>query len=83
MASSVTLASNTAEKQFVELVSKLQVLERDPDSNAANSNRITGSYNQDTGIFQGTFSIECDNTIDANGSPSFVAKEYLVDQPTT
>ena len=79
MASSVTLSSSTIEGQMVELVSRIQIAEADSAKNPNNVNAITGSYNQDTGIFSGTFSIPCDAAVDASGLPSFAAQEYLND----
>lgn len=79
MASSVSLQSTILEHQVVELMSKIQVLEGNTAANPDNINRITGSFNQDTGLYSGTFSIPCDVVITGNGTPSFVAKEYLID----
>lgn len=78
MATSATLQSTSIENQVVELMAKIQVLEGNTETNPENANRITGSFNQDTGLYSGTFSIPCNVVITASGAPSFVAKEYLV-----
>lgn len=77
MASAATLSSTTIENQVVELMSKIQAIESNPENNPDNNNRITGTFNQDTGIYSGTFNIPCSVVITAEGAPSFVAKEYL------
>lgn len=79
MASNVTLVATTVEKQLVELITRIQIMESSNANNPENLNRITGSYNQDTGVYSGSFSIQCNPTIDSNGTPSFEAQEYLVD----
>lgn len=79
MASNVNLVAPTVEKQLVELATRMQIMESTNANNPDNLNRITAQYNQDTGVYSGTFSIPCRPTISADGTPSFEAEEYLVD----
>ena len=79
MASNVNLVAPTVEKQLIELITRIQIMESNNGNNPDGLNNVTGTYNQDTGVYSGSFSINCSPTIDANGTPSFEAQEYLVD----
>lgn len=75
---SPTFKSATAEEYTLEVLSHLQMLERTPARNPQARNAITSSYNQDTGIMQGTFSLPCEISVDpVNGLPTFSAQPYL------
>lgn len=79
MASSATLQSNSLEGQLLELISKIQNLEGNAETNPDNLNRVTGSFNQDTGVYSGSFSIPCSSFVNAQGMPTFAAMTYLLD----
>lgn len=79
MASNVNLVAPTVEKQLVELITRMQIMEASNAQNPQGTNNVIGSYNQDTGVFSGSFTIPCIATISAEGTPSFEAEEYLAD----
>ena len=79
MASAITLTSTTAEGQLAELVAHMQNLEANPDANPNNANRVTGTYNLDTLVFNGTFNLPVEMAVNAQGKPEFTSSEYLSD----
>lgn len=78
MANSITTSSTTIEGQLIEIVSKLQELESDTNANPNGENRITGTFNTDTGSFTGTFTIAGSLASNANGF-SVVVTPYLTE----
>ena len=79
MAASITLNSTTAEGQLVELITRIQMLEGSDVNNPNNLNRVTGNFNQDTGIYTGSFNLVCVPSVDSSGFPTFQVETYLND----
>ena len=77
MAAAMSLAATTMEGQLLELVGLMQAKESDAESNPQNANRITGTYNSDTSVFSGTFTLSVTQTIDSNGKIVLTASSYL------
>jgi hypothetical protein len=77
MAAAMSLAATTMEGQLLELVGLMQAKESDAESNPQNANRITGTYNSDTSVFSGTFTLSVTQTIDSNGKIVLTASTYL------
>lgn len=74
------LKATTAEGLALEVLMRLQALERTPAKNPDNRNFVTGSYNSDTGVFSGSFSFPCTQTLDGTTGALIVsAQEYLAD----
>lgn len=74
-----TFRSITAEEYVLEVLTHLQMLERQPAKNESGKNAITSTYNQDNGIMQGTFTLPCDIAVDPDtGAATFVAQTYLL-----
>lgn len=74
------LKSTTAEGLALEILMRLQALERTSAKNPDNRNFISGTYNSDTGVFSGSFSLPCDQVLDATtGAVVVTAQEYLED----
>lgn len=73
-----TFKSTTPEAYALEVLMYLQALEQTEGANPANRNFITGSYNSDTGLYQGSFSIPCTVALDAaTGAIEYTATPYL------
>lgn len=79
MASAVTLAATTLEGQLVELITKIQIMERTTANNPNNSNLVTGTANYDQGTFSGTFNLAIATEINTDGQAVTVVQEYLED----
>lgn len=77
MAAAVTLTSTTIEGQLVELITKIQMLERDSATNPDNANRVTGNANYDQGTFTGTFNLAITTELNTSGQAVTIAQEYL------
>lgn len=77
-ANNPTFKSSILEAYALEVLMYLQAWERNSSKNPQNRNYITGSFNSDTGIYQGTFSLPISLVLDANGKPIFSAIEYLL-----
>ncbi len=74
-----TFAGNSPEKYALEVLMYLQNLERNPSLNPSNRNYITGTYNSDTGLYQGSFSLPVIMGIDAeSGVVNYGADPYLL-----
>lgn len=74
-----TFKGNSPEKYALEVLMYLQNLERDPAKNPSNRNYVTGTYNSDTGLYQGSFSLPVIMGIDAaSGVVNYGADPYLL-----
>lgn len=74
-----TFKGNSPEKYALEVLMYLQSLELNPATNPQNRNFITGTYNSDTSIYQGSFSIPVLMAIDAaSGVVNYGANPYLL-----
>jgi len=80
MAAAITTASNTIEKQALEVLMSIQALEANATANPNNSNFVTGTYNSESKVYAGTFSIPATQTIGTGGVLQIEADQYL--QPT-
>jgi hypothetical protein len=56
----------------------LQGLEANTTKNPQNLNNITGSYNSDTGLYQGAFTLPVALGLTSQGRAEFAAQEYLL-----
>jgi len=73
-----TFKSTTPEAYALEVLMYLQALEQTEGANPANRNFITGSYNSDTGLYQGSFSVPCTVALDSvTGAIEYTAAPYL------
>lgn len=72
-----TFVSTTAEAYALEVLMYLQFLERQPTRNPQNKNCVTGSFNSDTGIYQGSFNFPISVALDTSGKVEISATEYL------
>lgn len=73
-----TFVSTTPEGYALEVLMYLQAMEQNETANPANRNFITGSYNSDTGLYQGSFSVPCTVALDAStGAIEYTADPYL------
>lgn len=74
-----TFKGNSPEKYALEVLMYLQNLERTPASNPSSRNYVTGTYNSDTGLYQGSFSLPVILGIDAgSGVVNYGADPYLL-----
>lgn len=74
-----TFKGNTPEKYALEVLMYLQNLERTPALNPSSRNFVTGTYNSDTGLYQGSFSLPVIMGIDASsGVVNYGADPYLL-----
>lgn len=74
-----TFKGNSPEKYALEVLMYLQNLERNPTLNPSNRNFIAGTYNSDTGLYQGSFSLPVIMGIDAgSGIVNYGADPYLL-----
>lgn len=72
-----TFKSETPEAYALEVLMALQGIEQTPGRNPNNANNVTGSYNSDTRIYSGSFSLPVDVSIDESGGVSITADPYL------
>lgn len=72
-----TFKSTVLERYLLEVLMYLQYLERQPEKNLQNRNWITGSFNSDTGLYQGTFNLPVNLALGEGGKVEFSAQEYL------
>lgn len=79
MASAQPTQATTLEQQLVEIVNRVQVVERNSDLNPNNSDFVNGTFDSNTGIFTAQVRIPCEVTIGANGETGYVAVPYLND----
>lgn len=75
---SPTFKSSTIEAYLLEILSYLQVLESDSTKNPEQINNVSGTFNSDTNIYSGTFSIPVQLVLDGVGKATFQAVEYLL-----
>jgi len=74
-----TFKGNTPEKYALEVLMYLQNLERNLTSNPSARNYVTGTYNSDTGLYQGSFSLPVIMGVDAaTGIVNYGADPYLL-----
>lgn len=74
-----TFKGNTPEKYALEVLMYLQNLERNPTANPSSRNFVTGTYNSDTGLYQGSFSLPIIFNLDAgSGNVNYGADPYLL-----
>jgi hypothetical protein len=74
-----TFKGNSPERYCLEVLMYLQNLERNTALNPSNRNYITGTYNSDTGLYQGSFSLPVILGIDAaSGVVNYGADPYLL-----
>lgn len=74
-----TFKGNSPEKYALEVLMYLQGLEQNPSLNPQGRNFITGTYNSDNGLYQGSFSIPVLLGIDAtSGVVNYGANPYLL-----
>ena len=74
-----TFKGNSPEKYALEVLMYLQSLELNPATNPQNRNFITGTYNSDTGLYQGSFNIPVLCNVDAvTGIVNYGASPYLL-----
>lgn len=74
-----TFKANTPEGYALEVLMYLQNLERNPTLNPQNRNFISGSYNSDTGRYEGSYSVPIQFNIDAgNGLINYADLPYLL-----
>ena len=74
-----TYSAETAESAALERIQYLQQLEGIPVLNPGNRDFVTGTFDSNTGIYQGSFSIPVTIYIQEDGSINFVANPYLID----
>lgn len=74
-----TFKSVTAEAYVLETLMYLQALEQNLLKNPQNRNFITGSYNSDTKVYTGTFSLPILLSLGTDGEVICVANPYLLD----
>lgn len=77
MAALPSINSSTLEGAILELITYAQVLERDTATNPEGANRITGTANFDTGLFNSTINLEIQSSIDGSGRSVTEVVEYL------
>ncbi len=74
-----TFKSVTAEAYALETLMFLQFLEQDVLKNPQSRNFITGSFNIDTSLYIGTFSLPIVSTLGTAGEVITTAQPYLLD----
>lgn len=74
-----TLVSTTIEAYCLECLQYLQWLERQSTRNPDNRNYVTGTYNDDTGVYSGSFTLPVSFTIEgtATSGVKVIATPYL------
>ena len=74
-----TFKGNSPEKYCLEVLMYLQSLEADPSKNPNNRNFVTGTYNSDSRIYAGSFSLPVILGVDAGtGLVNYGANPYLL-----
>jgi hypothetical protein len=74
-----TFKGNSPEKYCLEVLMFLQNLERNPALNPSSRNYVTGTYNSDTGLYQGSFSLPVVLSLEATtGVVTYEADPYLL-----
>ncbi|OLP19816.1 hypothetical protein BST81_03540 [Leptolyngbya sp. 'hensonii'] len=73
-----TFKSTAIEAFVLEVLMYLQVLESTPAKNPNNRNYVTGTFNADTGIYTGSFSLPIAFALAEDGSVKIQAVEYLL-----
>ncbi|MBW4486098.1 MAG: hypothetical protein KME14_26545 [Tildeniella torsiva UHER 1998/13D] len=74
-----TFKGNSPEKYALEVLMFIQNLERNPTLNPSSRNYVTGTYNSDTGLYQGSFSLPVLFNLDAgSGNVNYGADPYLL-----
>lgn len=76
-----TFVSAVPEAHLLEVLMTLQGWEANATRNPNNYNYITGTYNSDSRLYQGTFKIPVTTALETDGSLKVVAAEYLSDLP--
>lgn len=72
-----TFQATRLEQYCLEVLQFLQTKERVAANNPQNRNAISGTFNSDTGLYQGAFSLPVSLTLTTEGKPLFSAIEYL------
>lgn len=75
---SPTFKSSLPERYLLEVLMYLQGLERVASRNPQGRNAVLGTYNSDSGVYQGSFVIPVDYAL-VNGIIQVTAKPYLTD----
>lgn len=75
--SSPTFKSTTIESYLLEVLMYLQGLEQQAAKNPQGLNYITGNFNSDTGLYQGSFTLPISLALAAAGKVEITAQEYL------
>lgn len=73
-----TFAATRLEQYCLEVLQYLQASERVAANNPTSRNAISGTFNSDTGLYQGAFSLPVGMTLTTDGKPLFAAIEYLI-----
>lgn len=73
-----TFKSELLESYLLEVLMYLQITEKQTAKNPLNRNYITGSFNSDTDVYQGSFNLPVDISISPAGSIVVDAQEYLI-----
>jgi hypothetical protein len=73
-----TFKSVWIERYCLEVLMHVQNLERNTAKNPQGRNGVTGSFNSDTGVYAGTFSVPVVISLESTGRVAFVAQEYLL-----
>lgn len=76
--SAPTFQATKLEQYCLEVLQYLQALERVAANNPQGRNAISGTFNSDTGLYQGAFSLPVSLTLTTDGKPLFTATEYLL-----
>ena len=74
---SPTFVSTTPEAYLLEVLTFLQAKEANSTSNPNGLNYVTGSYNADSGLYQGGFSLPCSFALGTGGKLEITASPYL------
>lgn len=74
---SPTFVSTAIEAYLLEVLTFLQSKEANSTSNPNGLNNVTGSYNADSGLYQGGFTIPCSFALSASGKLEVTANAYL------
>lgn len=74
---SPTFKSTVIERYLLEVLMYLQSLEQQTAKNPQGVNYITGNFNSDTGLYQGSFTLPIALALAASGKVEITAQEYL------
>ena len=77
MAPPITTTSTTLEGQLLEVITAMQLLERDPAQNPNNTNGVTGTFNSETNVFNSAVNLPASIQIGTDGQLEVTATEYL------